>query len=152
MNSMRYLSQRDPRWAATKLGGSALTVGRFGCTTTCLSMLSDYFGHWLDPASIAEHRDWYTKGGLVIWGKLAMPGMQHVGRLRYRSDTSIMRSLKNPNLAVMLEVNYGAHWVVAVRKTFFGTDYLCIDPWTGKVCTAVGDYKNITGSAHFQRS
>lgn len=148
---MIYLSQRDPRWSTWLLGKSKLTVGRFGCTTTCISMLSDFFGSFIAPKDLAKDESLYTYGGLIIWENLNIPNMQFVKRLRYRSDSEIQKSLNGLNTAVILEVDYGSHWIVAVRKTWWKLDYLCIDPWTGKMCTAIGDYKNITGSAHFKR-
>jgi len=148
---MIYLSQRDSRWATWLLGISKLTVGRFGCTTTAISMLSDYFGGFVAPKDLAKDENLYTKDGLIIWGKLDLPTMKFVKRLRYRNDFEIKRSLSGLDTGVILEVNYGQHWVVAVRKTWWKNDYLIIDPWTGKTGTAIGDYKNVTGSAHFKR-
>lgn len=148
---MIYLSQRDPRWSTWLLGKSKLTVGRFGCTTTAISMLSDYFGGFVAPKDLAKDENLYTTGGLIIWGNLNLPTMKFVKRLRYRNDTEIQKSLNNLNEGVILEVDYGSHWIVAVRKNLWRTDYICVDPWTGKVCNAIGDYKNITGSAHFTR-
>ncbi len=65
---MRYLSQRNLLWASEHLGSSSLTMGRFGCTTTCLSMLSDYFRGYISPIQIAHNANNYTKDGLVVWG------------------------------------------------------------------------------------
>jgi hypothetical protein len=147
---MKYLSQRNPLWASAKLGASSLTVGRYGCTTTCISMLTDAFGEIMWPDKIASRVDWYTKDGLILWNKLKL-NISFIQRLRKRDDTAIIASLKNPKTAVMLEVDNGSHWIVAVRKLPFVNDYMCVDPWTGKMCTSLGDYKNITGSAHFMK-
>lgn len=148
---MIYLSQRDARWATWLLGKSKLTVGRFGCTTTCISMISDLFQGFVAPKDLAKDENLYTTNGLIIWGNLNLPTMKFVKRLRYRNDQEIRNSLNGANTAVILEVNYGQHWVVAVRKTWWKNDYVIVDPWTGRVGDAISDYKNITGSAHFAR-
>lgn len=155
---MQYLSQRDLRWASTKLGNSTLTVGRYGCTTVCISMLSDYFGSPMTPNQIANSKTWYTNDGLILWNMLSFKKMKverlangNVKRLFGRDDAEIKKSLDDPNKGVILQVNDGAHWILPIRKTWFTNDYHCVDPWTGKTCTAIGDYKNITGSAHFMR-
>jgi len=148
---MLALSQRDPRWAQAKLGNSFLTVGRFGCTTACLSMVSDYFGSFVSPLDLAKNQKLYNLRGEVIWKELNFKTMKFVQRMRGRNDPAILASLKDPNGAVILQVNYGQHWIVPLRKTLFLKDFLCNDPWTGRTCAALADYKNITGSAHFVR-
>lgn len=146
---MQYLSQRDPRWSQVKLGASPLTVGRYGCTTTAMSMLTSYFGLCQWPDKIAKVASNYTPQGLVIWKNLKFDAMRFSQRLYGRNDKAIQESLKDPNKAVILEVDNGQHWVVALRKTILGNDYVILDPWTGKKTTACGTYHNVTGSAHF---
>lgn len=122
-------------------------------------MLSDYFGKYMRPDEIAVHKDWYTDRNhpqgpsLIMWERLQIPGMKFEKRIRDRRiDAAIMESLKDPNKAVMLQVNNGAHWIVALRKTLIGNDYVCLDPWNGQKCDAIKKYHNITGSAHFVRN
>ena len=146
------LSQRDQQWASQKLGSSNLTVGRFGCTTTCISMLSSYFNCFLSPGQIASRKEFYTKEGLIDWPKLSFSRMVFTERPRVRDDLKIMESVRSPDKGVLLNVNDGAHWVLAIRKTLFGNDYVVWDPWTGKKTTACGSYHNIVGSAHFKRA
>lgn len=148
---MIYLSQRDPRWAALKLGQSKLTVGRYGCTTTCISMLSDYFKSFIDPGKLATATLKYTKDGLIIWQSVDnIPHMKFEARMYGQKDAEIMASLKDPKKAVILQVNNGQHWVVALRRSIWNKkDYTVLDPWTGKQCGALKIYHNITGSAHF---
>ncbi len=145
------LCQRDPRWAQVNLGASTLTVGRYGCTTTSMSMLTSYFGTIIFPDAIAKIITNYTPDGLVLWQNLSFPQMKFEKRLTERNDVEILKSLQDPNRAVILNVSHGSHWIVAIRKTLFGGDFVCADPWTGKKCNAVGSYQNIVGSAHFVR-
>lgn len=145
---MVYLSQRDPRWVNVKLGRSSLTLGRWGCTTTSISMLTDYFGAFKTPLEIAQS-DVYTKDGLIIWKKLKFPRMRFVGRFYGRNDAMIQDAMKDPKKAVILEVADNSHWVVGVKKTLLRDDYVIIDPWDGKKTTACGRYRNVTGFAIF---
>lgn len=145
---MKILSQRDPTWSKEKLGASTLTIGRYGCTTVAMSMLTDYFGKWVSPSQIAAHRDWYTPDGLVKWAALKMPAMSFEQRLFGRNDAEIMESLSDPEKGVILQVeNY--HWVLCLGKDVFGR-YRIADPWFGDKAL-VTRYKSITGSAHFTK-
>lgn len=148
---MKYLSQRNPAWAANFLGASKLTVGRFGCTTTCISMLSDFFDCYMSPAEIAADKKRYTKAGLVLWEFMTFKNMAFKVRTYGRDDKAIQAALKDPNMGVALQVNNGAHWILALRKTIIGNDYVCLDPWDGAKCNAIGKYHNITGAAYFVR-
>lgn len=157
---MIYLSQRDPEWRNEFLGSSKLTVGDYGCTTTCISMLSDYFKPWSSPAELAAHKDWYTDKnykygpGLIIWGKFDLPHFKFEKRIRdKRDDFEIMASVEDPNKAVLIEVQIpkGKHWLVCLGKELLGKGYKVVDPWTG-LKSSTSKYGNlITGSAHFIR-
>ena len=149
---MLHLSQRDEKWASEKLGKSYVTVGRYGCLVTSLSMLSSYYGGYKSPKALAKGLS-YTKDGLVIWSSLPkMLPFELDRRLYRRDDKAIKASLKDPDTAVILEVdNY--HWVVAIGFYKFAPwVYRIVDPWTGRVTNmAIGPYKRITGSAHLIR-
>jgi len=147
---MKILSQRDPLWCNTKLGASNLTIGRYGCTTTSISMLSDYFHCYASPNQIAAHKDWYTPAGLVIWPKLLFPNMRFVQCVPGRNETLINDSLKDPNKAVIFKVNNGEHFVVGYSKKLFG-GYNVADPWPGKIVDVDSVYHNIVASYHFVR-
>lgn len=145
---MIYLSQRDPRWANLKIGASNLTVGSYGCTLTCISMILSYFGDWRSPAAISTNANWFTKDGLVNWLKIPFFAWREYGR----NDVKILAALKDPKQAVILEVPLpkgGKHWLVAKRKALLSNDYVCQDPWTGKEVNAVKTYGAIAGSAFF---
>ena len=146
---IKPLSQRDPKWSLNKLGISDLTVGRYGCTTTCISMLSEYFKCYQRPDQLATKTLNYTKDGLILWKSIDnLAHMKFEKRLYGRNDAEIMESLKDPNKAVIFEVER-RHWVTAIRKNRFSNSYKVIDPWFGDYCRVDGRYKGITGSAHF---
>ena len=147
---MIYLSQRDPKWCSDRLGASSLTVGRYGCTTSSISMLSDYFGCYRSPKELAAVKEHYTKDGLVIWPNFKFSKMEFIRREHGEPSVASMQNvLKNPKTGVILQVNNGAHWVVALRKSLTSNDYLVLDPWDGKKCWAKAKYHNITGAAFF---
>ena len=153
---MIYLSQRDARWASIKLGKSNQTIGRYGCTTTSLTMGLNCFGFPIQPTYIAS-QDVYTTDGYILWGKLSLPGgfkmVKRIGNQEnpVRDDKAILESIKSSNGFVLLHVNHGAHWVLAMSKIWFKNDYYVADPWFGDKRTACGAYQNIVGSAHFVR-
>jgi hypothetical protein len=152
---MQALSQRDPRWASEKLGTSYVTVGRYGCTITCLSMLSEYYKDFKTPRNLARYLK-YTKDGRVIWDSLpAVLPFKLEKRLYRRDDERIKKSLKDPNRAVIFQVDYH-HWVVACGTYKFAPwIYRVADPWIGKKAALIKPflpYRQITGSAHFIRN
>lgn len=149
---MQFLSQRDSLWASHKMGESDLTLGRWGCTTTAISMLSDYFGCFKTPLQLACNVNNYTKDGLVIWSNLNFDRMTFSWREYGCNHAHIKAALSNPDTAVILQVNDGAHWVVAYSTRFIGNnDYWIIDPWDGKKKKLLSIYRNITGAAYFRR-
>jgi hypothetical protein len=112
-------------------------------------MLSTLFGGDATPATLASRKENFNGEGLVVWPMLSVPKIKFEWRQHGRDDKKILASLKDPSKGVILQVGNGAHWCLAVRKCYLSSDYVIIDPWTGKYGTACGDYGNITGSSHF---
>ncbi len=147
---MIFLSQRDARWANKTMVPTLLTLGRYGCTTTCLAMLTDYFGSFQRPDSIASFGLKYNLQAQIIWGTISLASMAFQERVFGFNQLKVDISLRDPNKAVILQVANGSHWVVALRKVPFSNQYFIADPWDGKLKMS-GVYGNITGSAHFLR-
>lgn len=147
---MINLSQRDPRWSNAKLGQSSLRVGRFGCTTTCISMLSDYFKSFVTPLDLATKVLKYTNDGLILWPSVNnIKNMAFEKRWYGRNDVEIQNALKDPNKAVIFEVE-SHHWVVGLSKVFLVNKYFISDPFYGDRTTS-DRYKSITGFTTFVR-
>lgn len=146
------LSQQDPKWAEKLIGSSSMTIGRWGCTLTCISMITEEAGAWLRPDEIASHTDWFTdrnhpRGpGLIVWDNLKLPGVKFEERIYEHDDIAIRKAIADPKRFVMLEVNK-VHWVLATKKNFTGS-YQIKDPWTGTKVNS-NRYKTITGAAFF---
>jgi len=153
---MQYLSQKDPRWANVRIGRSATTVAKNGCTLTDVSMISDFFGSFIDPKTLASHRELFDGQGRMIWGNLVaiFHAFRFVWRQYGENDQKIQASLTPPLKAVILEVWNKKHWLLGVRQvsTSRGIDYLCIDPLNARQCFAKATYGNVTGSAHFEKT
>lgn len=148
---MIHESQTDVRWKDVTLGKSRFTIGKVGCVTTCISMLSDYFQCFQTPDQIAQKYVQYNMDGMILWSTLTLAHMAFEARVRSRDDQAIIAALKDPNRAVILNVNNNAHWVVAIGKVPFFNDFFVVDSWDGKVKRACATYKNITGFTTFIR-
>ena len=147
---MIKISQTNSAWAKLFLFPSQLTVGRYGCTTCCICMLSDYFKCYKNPIEAIDKNIKYTKGGLIIWQSINFKNFKFEKRVYGFNKLLIDNSLRHPDKAVILEVNNHSHWVVAIRKVPFTNHYFVVDPWDGKIKTTM-NLRNITGSAHFLR-
>ena len=88
-----YLKQRDPRWAALKLGFSDVTIGGYGCAITAVAMLLNYrsmFTTFFTPAAVNSElvlAKAYRSKNLVDW--LRLPEVFPKAHLHYdgRIDT-----------------------------------------------------------------
>lgn len=147
---MKILSQLDLRWCNKKLGASSSTIGRFGCTTTSLSMISDYFSCYIPPDEIASNVHNYI-GDLINWKALNFKNFKFEWRGYNRNDVKIKEALKDPNQAVLLNVNNGSHWVLALRPTLVGNSFIVADPLGGQKVDVIKKYKTIDGAAYFLR-
>lgn len=125
---MTKYSQRDPKWANTKIGSKG-TIKDFGCLITSLGMLLDI------PPDVVNARlkavGGYANGNLVIWTKipLAFPQCQfspNHGRFYVYNNTDVRNNL--PCLVEVDAKKIGGtkHWVL-----FIGNQRM-YDPWDGK--------------------
>ena len=143
---MLKLSQRDSRWSFEKIGKTNITVGRMGCTITCLAMLSSYFGCYKTPGMLAKYLS-YTKDALLIWSSIPSELCFSLHKRFYGYNAELIaEGLKLKNTAVILQVQ-GYHWVVAISKIPLTKTYIIADPWTGKLSTTLAYKNQITGGA-----
>lgn len=127
---MLLLSQKDSRWAAKLLGPSKCTVYQYGCTTTCISMFSDWYKEYKDPGVLARSLT-YTKDGLIIWQSIGKIFKTFTFKWRFYSHDKnlVVSALKSKNDTVLLNVDRNKHWVAALYHVPFA-GYWCSDPWT----------------------
>lgn len=147
---MKYLIQSDKRWSLVTIGRTLLTLGRWGCTTVGISMLSSFYGCYIDPPTLAKYPGLFDQSGRLFWlmiDKVFKGKMKFVYRNYKRNDKAIRESILNsPKTSVLLEVRNGSHWVVGVGVR--GNDYYCVDPIDGMKKLVLSNFGNITGSAH----
>lgn len=147
---LKIFSQQDPKWSQLKIGQSNVTIGKYGCTLTCLTMIAYYLGKLLTPDLVMKSLK-FTNDGLLIWNSIDPKtlGFMFMGREYYNNETKIKQYLKDPNTFVILEVNKN-HWVWALSKSIFG-GYNIADPFTGIKTTTKKYGNNITGVAYFRK-
>lgn len=128
---MKYLSQRDKRWSDLYLGPSKCKVYAFGCTTTCISMFSDWYGEYKDPGVLARSLT-YTKDGLLYWSSIGKVYKTITFKWRFYSHDKklITTALSSRWDTVLLNVDRNKHWVAALYHVPF-VGYMAADPWTG---------------------
>lgn len=145
------LSQRDPRWADMLINKTTSTVGSYGCTLTCLSMLfdktSDEMNIWL-----AANRGYVND--LIWWVNVPYFKKRFYCERTIAPVEEIREELKAGH-AILLAVHLGKdnplkpnHWVLCTDENF-----TIHDPWFGDTVSLMERYgspeKAILGGAYF---
>lgn len=146
---MTIYSQNDPRWKGLKIGKSDSTLGRYGCTISCLGMLVN-----LNPL---ETNDLLTKaesfnGDLIVWSRveLALPQLKFVKRGK-TTDFQTIDDYVAEYGGCLVEVDFDGvidtpadfHWVV------YRPEGKLWDPWTGQEFPR-SKYKIVKGYSLFK--
>jgi len=130
-----------------KIGKTNSYVKDFGCTITCISMLSDWYGKYRNPAWMAKNLRYVRD--LLIWKSVTEKlNFEFVWRFYKYEENRILKALKGKKTACVLQIK-GRHWVVGVRKSIYPWSrwFKTVDPWTGRYKWY---HKNdITGGATF---
>lgn len=158
INNIKYLSQRDFRWGNLPIGKSSFLVKDFGCTLTCLSMISQYFGCYRSPEEISK-MDIFDSGGRMIWTKLNFPTFsfrwcEGSSTGSSNADMEMIKSYmvdgikgaKDRALLIKIRVYLPKggsyeHFVVGLWPTFDG-DIHIIDPWDAQSKDLIKTYGN----------
>jgi len=145
---MIKLRQGDPKWGSTKIGTTPYTLSRWGCTITCISMLSDYYKCYKDPGVLAKDLK-FTSQAEIYWQSIKSALCLEFTWRFYGADYAKIDKalLGSAETAVILQVD-SSHWVVAIGKVSHGV-YKIADPIDGKVKTT-NSYRKITGGATFK--
>jgi len=127
---MLTLSQRVPN-GATKIGKTNRTLAEVGCTITCVEMSSSYFGEYKTNKELASALR-FTADAKILWGSIGEVFKRFEFRWRFYSNDRqfISEAIKNQDKTVLLNVDHGGHWVLAIRR-LYGDTYWVADPWTG---------------------
>lgn len=156
--SMWY-SQRDPRWAGDKVGTGQATIGAWGCLMTCMAMGLSAYGTRLNPQEMNRRLialgDQAIKGSNVqfvapfllgglrfnknvkSWPNSDIPWAVWTGEDPIARIDNALAAGKIVIAQVDTKPNNGfynnnneQHWVVIVKRTPDGRDYLMLDPIT----------------------
>jgi hypothetical protein len=140
MTDVTPLSQMDPRWKDKRLGASSLTVGKYGCLMTCMTMVANSFGFSETPETVNDKMNAISgfQGALIIPALFpkAVPGMVYASFIQCRDQPAPLAEIDASLAAgkpVIVEVDYAPdpglqnHWIVLYEKR--GADYLIRDPY-----------------------
>ena len=128
---MLTLSQRVP-YGATKIGKTSRTLAEVGCTITCVAMSSSYFGEYKSNKQLASSLR-FTADAKILWSSIGevFKTFEFYWRFYTNDRYIITEALNNPNKTVLLNVDNGGHWVLALRR-LYGDTYWVADPWDSK--------------------
>jgi hypothetical protein len=130
---MNILAQRDPRWKDIKIGKSNSTIGNYGCTMCCLSMLANITPDIFNSKMTAVNG---FQGDLIIWTKINELGLNisyDNGRSTSYNNDKVKEAIEK-NGGCLVEVDFDnrietpndRHWIL-----FIGNER-AYDPWLGK--------------------
>ncbi len=127
LNVVDY-KQTDSRWNWVVLGSSGQTLGRIGCTTTCLAMTESYrTGSTITPKTMASRLS-YNSGGSLYWPSNYVTSISSSGYLA--KIKSLLNSGK-PVIVGFKKTSGTMHWVVVTGYVNSGTsaaDFIINDP------------------------
>ncbi len=119
--SVPYYSQTDSRWSSVTLGSSGKTLGKIGCTTTCLAMTESYrTGTTICPDTMAYSLS-YSSSGSLYWPS----NYTTTTSVSFSSIKSILQQGK-PVILGLRTSSYSTHWVVVTG--YSGDTYYVNDP------------------------
>ena len=146
--NVKPLSQRDPRWANKKLGTSNTTIGDFGCTLTCMTMLCNYYGFEETPESLNRatvENNGFVNGNLYVWTSISKihPQIKLLGNIltplpvTSSQFRAIDRELEvGRPVVIQVDMNptdapVQMHYVLITSKE--SGEYKIADPWYGDI-------------------
>lgn len=143
---MKILSQMFSGWHDILIGKSTETIGRKGCLITCISMITDYIGQYLNPGELAHTLD-FTPNALLIWASVTKVKLDFVYRYYQRDDVKIKKAFKNPDQFIVLQVNNN-HWVWLIG---ISGGYKVADPYYQDIIYLSKRRYKITGFAVLEK-
>lgn len=122
-----YFSQKDPRWAADRLGKTSDTMESDGCLVSAAAMVLGNLGFSTDPGDLNKRLtevDGYTAQGWLIWSAIDKV-TDNAATARYYDEVSndiidgCIADGYYP-LARFILPNGRSHWSVIIRRSQFG--------------------------------
>jgi hypothetical protein len=125
-----HFRQCDDRWRNDKLGSSS-TICKVGCLITSISMALNGNGKRIngnipDPKNFNQFlmKNNGYQGNNFLWYSIGSLGVRYVGQLR---DIASIRKAVCENKIVTMNVDKGAHWVLAIGVNSNGS-FEILDP------------------------
>lgn len=126
-----YYSQKDPKWATSRIGLSSSLMKDYGCAISAVAMVFTFHGEEITPGKLAKQPIYYRD--LIVWpsywkGLELVSGTSH-GNVNW---SSIDKEIKNDNPVIVFVRASGGrgHYVVIHGKDKKG-DYVVHDPYFG---------------------
>ena len=115
--------QCDSRWAHETLGYGPDTICQAGCLMTSVTSMVAGCGHNYNPSTM---NSWLKahggfQGDLYVWGPIKEFGFNYQGQI---TGTAAIRAAVTAGKRVILNVNNGHHWVLALKDTGSGFDVM----------------------------
>lgn len=122
-----YYSQKDPRWAADRLGKTRDTMESDGCLVSATAMVLGNLGFDTDPGDLNKRLtdvDGYTSQGWLIWSAIDKV-TDNKATARYYDEVSneIIDGCIADGfypLARFILPNGRSHWSVIIRRSEYG--------------------------------
>lgn len=146
MKLPKRFSQKDKRWAYSKIGRSVFLLRDYGCLITAFAMRLRALGWQTDPGMLNRYltpRGAFNSQGSYFWGNIgkAYGLTEKIVDCRMRAVTnaelSEMKKKINSGVQVIIQVDYNSwsapadmHFVIAEEVS--GKDLTIIDPIDGE--------------------
>ena len=148
-----YYSQRDVRWANSRMGGSSESVLDVGCFITSIAMVMKFYGANFTPSDIANNAKYFSGGPnsacfptsyATAYACLpsAFNGAWPNGKNYHNISYSDISSYLEKNVPVIAGVRGSSHYIVL--KKIDGNDFIMNDPIYGPD-KKVSDYYTLSG-------
>jgi hypothetical protein len=122
-----YFSQRDERWAYTKIGGSNEIIMEVGCLISSTAMMMKYKGQDVNPITIATNSGYFFSTTAYMNRPWPAPsGYSYAYTYASELDNKLNQG---PVIAKLSSGPYGTHFIVIKEKK--DGQYIIHDPWEG---------------------
>jgi hypothetical protein len=153
-----WYSQLDRRWAGLNVGHGPQRIEAWGCLMSCMAMALTAYGARFDPATLNERLKTEGNNGFIgsnvqfIAPTFLLTGLRQGRNLRSFEDSDVPftqwtgedplaridKSLASGYMVLaqvdtkpndgLFNSNIEQHWVILVKRTPTGDDYLILDP------------------------
>jgi len=138
-----YLSQRDERWATTRMGNSNESVLGVGCFITSISMVMKHDGVGnFNPTNMSSNSNYFVPGTAYMYTPSKFNGSWPNGKKYKNISYSEISTYLEKGRPVIAGVRGASHYVV-LKKTD-GNNFIMNDPIYGPD-KKVSDYYSLSG-------